>query len=348
MAHHSHLRTHRALDTIQARENPKIDIYDTHAPVDSPFPATPTMAPTSTGNFHRPVGTPFDDSLALIAILLLLLILIRVSWSSIMSAARRCRRCHPLQFERTRYERGQRERRERDMESRRAAARHLVMRMSNNQLHLLGDSGASMYFTARTLILEARKDFLSKSLTVETIPKSFNHQMKKLGIFSGEKECSSLGIEADADGGILPSPRDSFVDCEMDLSPKKVQICNFKGGNIPNTLTCPICITDYEAGDEITWSGHPSCSHVFHHECLVLWLTHNEECPCCRACWLPFEKNADEARSSVSSSHVDDNESNPTSVEYDDDHQIDQSGSNQDGAGDPVAGNQDENGEGGL
>ena len=57
MAHHSHLRTHRALDTIQARENPKIDIYDTHVPVDSPFPATPTMAPTSTGNFHRPVGT---------------------------------------------------------------------------------------------------------------------------------------------------------------------------------------------------------------------------------------------------------------------------------------------------
>ncbi|KAL3943239.1 MAG: hypothetical protein SGBAC_002684 [Bacillariaceae sp.] len=46
--------------------------------------------------------------------------------------------------------------------------------------------------------------------------------------------------------------------------------------------TCTICFNAYEAGDEICWSNHPQCNHMFHKDCIEEWLLRHDECPCCR------------------------------------------------------------------
>ena len=47
--------------------------------------------------------------------------------------------------------------------------------------------------------------------------------------------------------------------------------------------TCAICIARYHVGDKICWSPNPSCEHVFHHECIRMWLEKHDDCPMCRA-----------------------------------------------------------------
>ena len=45
--------------------------------------------------------------------------------------------------------------------------------------------------------------------------------------------------------------------------------------------TCPICICDFEAGDNVVVLR--KCSHYFHKECLRDWLLRsNLTCPLCR------------------------------------------------------------------
>eukprot|EP00542_Grammatophora_oceanica_P000686 CAMPEP_0194066606 /NCGR_PEP_ID=MMETSP0009_2-20130614/86116_1 /TAXON_ID=210454 /ORGANISM="Grammatophora oceanica, Strain CCMP 410" /LENGTH=300 /DNA_ID=CAMNT_0038719577 /DNA_START=233 /DNA_END=1136 /DNA_ORIENTATION=- len=56
---------------------------------------------------------------------------------------------------------------------------------------------------------------------------------------------------------------------------------------------CPICLTDYVDGDEICWSHNERCNHVFHRECIVEWLTHHDECPCCRLNFLSLHDDAE-------------------------------------------------------
>ena len=69
--------------------------------------------------------------------------------------------------------------------------------------------------------------------------------------------------------------------------------------------TCAICLTEYEASDEVSWSKNPQCPHIFHTECITSWfvslgkmqciqtssledecprkvLNYQLDCPCCR------------------------------------------------------------------
>jgi hypothetical protein len=49
---------------------------------------------------------------------------------------------------------------------------------------------------------------------------------------------------------------------------------------------CTICLVEYEAGDEISWSHNKRCTHAFHRECIIDWLISHDECPCCRHNYL--------------------------------------------------------------
>ncbi len=53
-------------------------------------------------------------------------------------------------------------------------------------------------------------------------------------------------------------------------------------------LCCPICLDVFHVNENVTWSLRLiSCPHVFHTECIQLWLSSSHsDCPCCRGNFL--------------------------------------------------------------
>ncbi|KAL3925343.1 MAG: hypothetical protein SGILL_000471 [Bacillariaceae sp.] len=50
---------------------------------------------------------------------------------------------------------------------------------------------------------------------------------------------------------------------------------------------CALCIDDYEVGDRVVWSDL-QCSHAFHKECIMQWLSKGKKrCPVCRNWFVP-------------------------------------------------------------
>ena len=54
--------------------------------------------------------------------------------------------------------------------------------------------------------------------------------------------------------------------------------------------TCPICLNDFEAEDELRMLP---CSHAFHEGCVDEWLQVNATCPSCRRSVLPADSARD-------------------------------------------------------
>lgn len=53
----------------------------------------------------------------------------------------------------------------------------------------------------------------------------------------------------------------------------------FENNSDDNPEKCPICIAEYEEGDEC---GVLPCKHTFHDECIRTWTNTNRTCPLCR------------------------------------------------------------------
>ena len=49
---------------------------------------------------------------------------------------------------------------------------------------------------------------------------------------------------------------------------------------------CPICLGEFEAGQEICSSKNLDCHHSFHLDCMLEWLMKHDECPLCRQDYL--------------------------------------------------------------
>lgn len=54
-------------------------------------------------------------------------------------------------------------------------------------------------------------------------------------------------------------------------------------------LLCSICLTTFKVGDEICSSSNEGCTHVFHYECIILWLMSHDECPMCRQKYMKVD-----------------------------------------------------------
>jgi len=78
----------------------------------------------------------------------------------------------------------------------------------------------------------------------------------------------------------------------------KLQIIKFQPG-LPDIEepVCPICLTDYEAGDELRCLP---CKHSFHKKCVDEWLLVNATCPNCRTTILD-EEGLEEAKIEMTS-----------------------------------------------
>lgn len=58
--------------------------------------------------------------------------------------------------------------------------------------------------------------------------------------------------------------------------------------------TCAFCLDEYEVGDKVVWSDF-ECPHVFHKECLMVWLSKGKKrCPICRHWFVPGSKIDDQ------------------------------------------------------
>jgi hypothetical protein len=49
---------------------------------------------------------------------------------------------------------------------------------------------------------------------------------------------------------------------------------------------CAICLSRFEDHQLVCESNNGSCQHAFHKDCMIGWLTTNDDCPMCREVYL--------------------------------------------------------------
>jgi hypothetical protein len=67
--------------------------------------------------------------------------------------------------------------------------------------------------------------------------------------------------------------------CKLYLKNKKIKGRKFKLSAELLLDECPICLDNYQINRVVM---NLDCNHVFHHDCIKLWLQNNNTCPQCR------------------------------------------------------------------
>lgn len=78
----------------------------------------------------------------------------------------------------------------------------------------------------------------------------------------------------------------------MSLYDKHFRRIKYTGtGNRFNHQNCVVCLCDFETGDNLRKLG--PCKHIFHEQCLNMWLGKDKSCPFCKEnlTWQVLEKN---------------------------------------------------------
>lgn len=65
--------------------------------------------------------------------------------------------------------------------------------------------------------------------------------------------------------------------------------------NSNSSMSCAICLLDYQSNDKISWSHNRRCNHHFHAPCIQQWLCQErDDCPCCRHDYLALSSDEEE------------------------------------------------------
>jgi len=118
------------------------------------------------------------------------------------------------------------------------------------------------------------------TITVETISTT-QQQTKKFG--DNEIE------EIEAGNSRLQSSQ--FTVCDKDEDETAELYLKLKSSGRCVDGNCAFCMEDYEEGCEVIYSENQHCSHAFHKDCLMQWLSKGKKrCPVCRHWFVPGSK----------------------------------------------------------
>lgn len=118
------------------------------------------------------------------------------------------------------------------------------------------------------------------TLTVQTIWTT-QQQISK----SGDKEIE----EVEAGNSRLLSSQ--FIVCDKDEDETAELYLKLKSSGRCVDGNCAFCMEDYEEGCQVIYSDNLHCSHAFHKDCLMQWLSKGKKrCPVCRHWFVPGTK----------------------------------------------------------
>jgi len=126
------------------------------------------------------------------------------------------------------------------------------------------------------------------------------------------KSTKSLSItECPASDKQKPSPQDrepikQKENCDVKVKEKLQDSCDDKENKVKKKKSttetkallqsktkdimeyheCPICWEPYKVSQQICFPANKKCNHVFHAECMVMWLMKNDHCPLCRCNYI--------------------------------------------------------------
>jgi len=147
---------------------------------------------------------------------------------------------------------------------------------------------------ARQLALERKRAARRKEMTIALVDVTMivdDKHLQRVGN-DDEEDDELLDLEAGRGDGegelILRIP----VPGEDDM------------GTLQRDGHCAICLGDYEAGDAVIWSLNDDCTHAFHEDCILTWLSRNKKkCPCCRLEFIPKDDGATSKDKDVDGEH---------------------------------------------
>jgi hypothetical protein len=115
-------------------------------------------------------------------------------------------------------------------------------------------------------------------------------------------------LTADAQGGLTLGEPSINTDTEdsHSTSDSNAGDDDYSIEENDETSTCIICLEPFRVGDTVAWSKQSTsiipvgnkaeqpCLHVFHHDCIVPWLTNpqHDDCPACRSVILQDSSHA--------------------------------------------------------